>query len=137
MSNKRILCWIGLLCILLSLLGLGINISRARELSDYKAGLKKHVEECDGYSEEERQVLFIAIDHIRNPEIIIDDSLIFVYRLSQVFSSEDELDLTSETGRKIELNDWRVDIGDSSRHGNFSVIIDGDTLEFIMQILIA
>ena len=106
MSNKRIICWIGLLCILLSLLGLG-------------------------------QVLFIAIDHIRNPEIIIDDSLIFVYRLSQVFSSEDKLDLTSETGRKIELNDWRVDIGDSSRHGNFSVIIDGDTLEFIMQILIA
>ena len=80
MSNKRIICWIGLLCILLSLLGLGIKISRARELSDYKAGLKKHVEECDGYSEEERQVLFIAIDHIRNPEIIIDDSLIFVYR---------------------------------------------------------
>ena len=57
--------------------------------------------------------------------------------MSQVFSSEDKLDLTSETGRKIELNDWRVDIGDSSRHGNFSVIIDGDTLEFIMQILIA
>ncbi len=137
MSNKKITCYVGILCILFLVLGVNIKINRDRELSNYKTELKKRVVECNDCSEEEKQVFFIAIDHIRNPESIIDDSRICVYRLSQVFSSEDDLGMDPETGRKIKLNDWRVDIGDISRHGNFSVIIDGDTLEFIMQILIA
>lgn len=134
---KKIFLGVGILCILILLIGFGIKSSRDNELLAYKSDLKQYVEECGAFSEEEKIIVYIAIDHIEIPKTISNNRLISVYRLSQKYSNEDEIDLKSETGRTVNGNDWQVDIGDISTHKNFSAIIDGETMEFVMQIPIA
>lgn len=138
MIRKSYLVAISVIVILAVMLtGFGIRDSQRRSDLEYKKQLKQYVMEVAEFSAEEKKVISIAIDHINNPKTIKDDRLIRVYRLSERFPNESDLDLQSKNGIKIESDDWRVDIGDSSKHGNFTAIIDGETLEFIMQIPIA
>lgn len=134
---KKIFPVISILCILTLFIGFGIKCYRNKELLAYKNDLKQYVGECSSFSDEEKEIICIAIDHIETPETIGDSRLISAYQLSQKYPVGAEIDLKSEDGRKIEANDWQIDIGDTSGHKNFSAIIDGDTLEFIMQIPIA
>lgn len=128
-------CTVAILLVLL--IALGIRDGRNKHVLEYQTQLKQYVLEVTEFSEEEKQVICAAIDHIRNPETIIDDKRINVYRVSERFPKESDIDLQSKHGTKIEPEDWQVDIGNRSEHGNFTAIMDGETFEFIMQIPIA
>ena len=134
---KKFFLVISILCTLVLSIGFGVKNYQNKELLAYKNDLKQYVGECNSFSDEEKEIIYIAIDHIKTPETIGNSKLISVYQLSQKYSMGIEVDLKSETGRKIKANDWQVDIGDTSEHKNFSAIIDGATLVFIMQIPIA
>jgi tRNA A37 N6-isopentenylltransferase MiaA len=126
-----------IVCLIVILIGFTIRINTIRNNTEYKNELKQYVTELNNLSEEEKMVIYIAIDHIKNPETIKNNRLIAIYRISEKYPAEMDIDIKTESGIKIQANDWQVDIGDSHQHGNFSAIIDGDTLEFIMQIPIA
>lgn len=136
-NMKKFFLMISALCILILSVDYGVKYYRNEELLAYKNDLKQYVRECGSFSDEEKEIICIAIEHIETLETIGSSKLISVYQLSQKYSMDEELDLKSETGRKIKASDWQVDIGDTSEHKNFSAIIDGETLEFIMQIPIA
>lgn len=137
MNGRRIFFGVSLVCMLVLVIGAGVKRGRDKELLAYKNDLKQYVSESNAFSEEEKAVLRVAIDHIERPESIGNPRMIRVYWLSQKYTSDDEIDLKSEAGKEIKAKDWQVDIGDTAYHKNFSAIIDGETLEFVMQIPIA
>ncbi|MDO5406279.1 MAG: hypothetical protein Q4F28_02970 [Eubacteriales bacterium] len=114
---------------------LGIRGKRADDLETYHSELKSYVMQIEAFSEKEKTVICIAIDHIVNPDTISDSHMITAQQLSEIFETGDQLGTVD--GKKIELNDWNVTIGDTSQHANFTAIIDGDSLEFKGQIPIA
>ena len=102
----------------------------------YKERVKRYV--CEqGYSQEQQEILFVAIDHIRYPQNISDYKIIYLTHADKLAG---ECSLVSAAGMEsviVDEKDWYVMIGDSSLHQYYNAIIDYETLEYLGSVPIA
>lgn len=103
----------------------------------YKQKVKSFVDTQE-YSEKTKDILYVAIDHIRYPENILDYKRIYI---SQADGLEGKSWLVGVDGSDQEVmideDDWYVVIGDTTLHRYYNAIIDRETLEYLGTVPIA
>lgn len=103
----------------------------------YKQKVKSFVDTQE-YSKETKDILYVAIDHIRYPENIIDYKRIY---MTQADGLEGKVWLVGVDGSDQEVvvdeDDWYVVIGDTTLHRYYNAIIDRETLEYLGSVPIA
>lgn len=103
----------------------------------YKQKVKNFVDTQE-YSMKTKAILYVAIDHIRYPEDILDYKRIYITRADGL---EGKGRLIGADGFDQEVmvdeDDWYVVIGDTTLHRYYNAIIDKDTLEYLGTVPIA
>lgn len=103
----------------------------------YKQKVKNFVDTQE-YSKKTKAILYVAIDHIRYPEDILDYKRIYIMRADGL---EGKGRLIGADGFDQEVmvdeDDWYVVIGDTTLHRYYNAIIDKDTLEYLGTVPIA
>ena len=102
----------------------------------YKQKVKSFVDTQE-YSKETKDILYIAIDHIRYPEDISDYKKIFMKQAG--FEGKVWLVGVDGSDQEVVVNedDWHVVIGDTTLHRYYNAIIDKETLEYLGTMPIA
>ena len=95
----------------------------------YREALKEKVMDFQGYSDEEKQAICVAIDHVNSIEILRDYQAIAIERLERVPVPYEH---DKEIG--IDVMDWLVTIGDPGSHNANFKIIDSETYEYLAYI---
>lgn len=73
-------------------IALTVRVNQEKREVNYKNQLKEYVEELGEFSDEEKKAILVAIDYIENPTSIQNDRLINIYRISERFSDEADID---------------------------------------------
>lgn len=100
-----------------------------KDVLPYREALKEKIMDFGGYSDEEKRVICVAIDHVNSIEILRDYPTVAIERLERV---PVQYGLDKET--RIDEMDWLVTIGDPGSHNANFKIIDSETYEYLAYI---
>ena len=103
----------------------------------YKQKVKSFVDTQE-YSKKTKDILYVAIDHIRYPEDILDYKKIYITQADWIdgkgwLIGTDGIDHEVE----VDADDWYIVIGDTTLHRYYNAIIDKETLEYLGTVPIA
>lgn len=100
------------------------------DMLQYRETLKDKINNSQYYTEEEKQAIYTAIDHVEIIKILRDYPTVRIERLgrlpAQYYEEVDE--------NKIDIMDWRVTVGDTGSHNADTKIIDSETYEYLTSL---
>lgn len=101
-------------------------LEQYREVLKYREALKEKVQESQS-SDEAKQAMYVAIDHVDSIQILRDYPSICAERLTslpaQYYEDVDE--------KKIDIIDWLITVGDPGSHNANFLLIDSETYEYL------
>ena len=100
-----------------------------KDVLPYREALKEKIMDFGGYSDEEKRVICVAIDHVNSIEILRDYPKVAIERLERV-----PVQYGQDKETRIDEMDWLVTIGDPGSHNANFKIIDSETYEYLAYI---